>query len=916
MKKAGQIFFEPYYPFYRLRVKIVKITSYINMNKRIKIYISPFLVLLCFLSFVYSAPETTKEIVLKYGKTEKSQYCFIPYKQLQRPKIGLALSGGGARGFAQIGVLQVLEANNIPVDFIVGTSIGSIIGGLYAAGYSPDQIIEITQKIDWANIMVDKPPRINMFVAQKQESGKSILQLRFAGTKLSIPQAITPGQKLTSILNSLTLRADFETSSNFDQLKIPFRALACDLVSGNKVLLKDGNLAEAMRSSTAVPLLFDPVSKDNMMLVDGGLINNIPVDEVRKLGADLVIALDTSSELNEKSRLNVPWKVADQVTSIMQSEKNDNQRRAADVLIEPDLDDFKSDAFELAVQLIQRGREKAVSQINKIKELISKQNQSDLSKEFYDIESLIVKGASEELNSIAQLEIDKIIGPKTSFDSIYKCMQSVYKTGYFQDVKTLNKLKNDSLLTITFLITPNPSFSVIKLEGNTVFSDSLLQLQISCEPGFPINCDQAKKCISNIIGLYKDEGYALINISDIHLAEDTLTIKLSEGLVSNILIEGNNKTKTYVILREFPLKAGDIFNINEVDKGLNNIYSMNLFKTVSFEVLKDQQQARVKIKVEEKGFNIVRLSYRYDLERLNKTMIELEDENFIGLANRLTLHAHFGTKDQALKFKFRSDRIFNTFLTSTFDIYHQRQKLFIYSGGETTGEYRRIENGFSFSIGRQIERLGILSLIATVKHIDLQTVTGEGYPTGEYDLKTIELQSIVDTQDKFPFPNFGKYYLFSYKLSSSDFLNSQTSFFKLLSSFEFYSTFLKRNTIHTKLLWGTSDLTTPFIEQFRLGGQTSFLGLKENERIGRHVISGCLEYRYEFPFGFPIDFYWGLQYNIGATWKDAVDINPKDFIQGIGTSLSANTPIGPISLSVARMSDGRKVVYFSAGFGF
>ncbi|MBC8183986.1 patatin-like phospholipase family protein [candidate division KSB1 bacterium] len=897
-------------------MEIVKIIYYNKMTNRNQTFFFFVLFLFCCFTSIFSNPVSKKKIVLKYGKTEKPQYCFIPYKQLQRPKIGLALSGGGARGFAQIGVLQILEANKIPIDFIVGTSIGSIIGGLYAAGYSPDQIIEITKQIDWANIMVDKPPRTNMFVAQKQESGKAILQLRFNGTKLSIPQAITPGQKLTSILTSLTLRADFQTSSNFDQLKIPFRALACDLVTGNKVLLKDGNLAEAMRSSTAVPLLFDPVSRDNMMLVDGGLINNIPVDETRAMGADLVIALDTSSELNEKSLLNVPWKVADQVTSIMQSEKSDNQRRAADVLIEPDLNNFKSDDFELANQLIQKGREKAASQINKIKELISNLNESGLSNKSYDIESLTIKGASAELKSIAQHEIDKIITSKTSYNSIYKGMQSVYKSGYFQDVKTLNTLENDSLLTITFLLTPNPSFSAVKFEGNTVFSDSLLELQINCKPGFPINCYQAKKCISNIIGLYKDEGYALINISDIHLAEDTLNIKLSEGLVSNILIEGNNKTKGYVILREFPLRAGNIFNINEADKGIDNIYSMNLFKTVSFELFKDQQQARVKIKVEEKAFNLIRLSYRYDLERLNKTKIELEDENFLGLANRLTLHTQFGTKDQVIKFKFRSDRIFNTFLTNTFDIYHQRQKHFIYSEGETSGEYRRVENGLSFSIGRQIERLGILSLIAAAKNIDLQSVSGEGYPTGTYDLKTLELQSIVDTQDKFPFPNFGKYYLFSYKLSSSTILNSQTSFFKLLSSFEFYTTFLKRNTIHSKLLWGTSDLTTPFIEQFRLGGQDSFFGLRENERIGRHIVNGSMEYRYEFPFGFPVDFYWSLQFNIGATWKDAVDIQPKDFIQGMGTSLSANTPIGPISFSVGRMSEGRNVFYFSAGFGF
>ncbi|MHA1658036.1 MAG: BamA/TamA family outer membrane protein, partial [Promethearchaeota archaeon] len=400
------------------------------------------------------------------------------------------------------------------------------------------------------------------------------------------------------------------------------------------------------------------------------------------------------------------------------------------------------------------------------------------------------------------------------------------------------------------------------------------------------------------------------------LVNDTLTIHLNEGIVSSILIEGNKRTKNYVILREFPLKVGDILNINEVDNGMKNIYSSNLFKTVSFELTNVHNQANVKIKVDEKAFSIIRLGYRYDLERKNKTMIELVDENFFGIANKITFQSQYGARDKTIKLKFLSDRIFNTFLTTNFEANTQQVNNFIYENGKIIGEYQHRENGLSISVGRQIERLGILSIIAAVKNISLKSVSGYGYPTGNYDLKTIELQSIVDTQDKFPFPTTGKYYIFSYKLSSSTILNSQTSFFKLFSSLDFYSTFLKRNTIHPKLCWGTSDLTTPFIEQFRLGGQSSFFGLRENERIGRHIVLGSLEYRYEFPFSFPIDAYWSLQYNIGATWKNSIDIQPKDFLQGLGSSLALNTPIGPISFSLGRMSDGRNVVYFSAGFGF
>jgi len=886
------------------------------MNYKIKTFFSIILLIFFLNSTLFSKSEIIKILNLDFENIEKAPYCFIPYKQLKRPKIGLALSGGGARGFAQIGILQILEENGIPIDYIVGTSIGSIIGGLNAAGYSPHQLEKITKNIDWTNIMVDKPPRTNLFVAQKQDRAKAILQLRFRGKKLTFPQALTPGQKLTSILSSLTMGADFQTSSNFDHLKIPFRALACDLVSGKKIVLKDGNLAEAMRASSAVPLLFEPIAKDNMLLVDGGLISNIPVDEVKELGADLVIALDTSANLNEKQSLNVPWKIADQVTSIMQAEKNNFQRIQADVLIKPELNEFKSDDFEFVDKLVEEGRNQAIAHITKIKQLIQLKNQNTISSKKYIIQSIEIIESSLFLKSIAQQIINKNCKVFSSLRDIYNTMQLIYQTGYFKNVYTKNTIINDSLLTVEYFLESNPTFSVINFTGNTIFSDSLLLDQINSKPGVPINCNEAKNDISKIFALYKNKGYVLINISDISLNNDTLTISINEGIVSSISFEGNEKTKNYVILREFPAKVGGILNINDINEGIDNVYSTNLFKTVFFEVSKKQNQANLKIKVDEKAFNIIRLGYRYDLERKNKVMIELVDENCLGIANPVSLQGQYGARDKILKFSYRSDRIFNTFLTTNFEAKAQQAKNFIYDNGEIIGEYQRRENSLSISVGRQIERLGILSIIAAVKDIHLQSVYGRGYPIGNYDLKTIELKSIVDTQDKFPFPTSGKYYHFSYKLSSSTILNSETSFFKLFSSFDFYTTFLKRNTIHPKLCWGTSDLTTPFIEQFRLGGQSSFFGLRENERIGRHIVLGSLEYRFEFPFALPIDVYWSLKYNIGATWKNSIDIQPKDFIQGIGSSISLDTPIGPISFSLGRMSDGRNVAYLSAGFDF
>lgn len=852
---------------------------------------------------------------LEYDGVDKPPFCYVPQKLIKRPKIGLALSGGGARGFAQIGVLQILEENNIPIDIIVGSSMGSIVGGLYAAGYSPQEIEQLTQGIDWSTIMIDKPPRTNLFIGQKQERGRTVFQIRFKNFKPAFPQAITPGQKLTTILTNITLRANYQISSDFDKLKIPFRAIACDLVSGRKIIIGNGNLAEAMKASSAVPLLFSPVVRDSLLLVDGGLINNIPVDEVKSFNVDLAIGVDTVSRLRAKDKLGAPWEIADQVTTIMQREKNAEQREAADVIIQIDMENYKSDDFQQIHDIIQAGREEANKNIYKIKKLIEQKSKKTLSPLNYPIGSVKVTGKDNSAIRIASEIIQRKIKHIASYQHIYNSLEDIYKSGYFKDVKAIAALA-DSVLSIKYTVISNQNLNAIAFEGNTVFKDSVLYSRIKSEYGKPINYYHAKTDISNIIGLYKKSGIASVVISEIKYFDDSLRINIDEGVISSIKIDGNDRTKDYVILREFPLKPGDIFNINKANDGLNNIHSTGLFETVTFEVLKNKHKINLNITVKEKAFNLIRFSYRYDLERKSRGMIEFVDENILGSANQLTIHGQYGQRDKKIHLRFRADRIFNSFLTNNIDFFHHGFKNFAYDDGGQTGEYFQKESGFSFSLGRQIERLGIFSVITTFNLIELEKLSGYGFPVGKYELKTIALQSIVDTQDQFPFPNTGKFYQFFYKMSSANFLNSQISFVKLFNSLEVYYTFLKRNTIHPKLFWGTSDLTTPFIEQFRLGGKSSFYGLRENEKIGRHIIVGSFEYRYLFPFGFPINIYWSLRYDIGATWKNQLDINPKDFIQGIGSSVSLETPVGPIEFSLGRSSLGKNVFYFSAGFQF
>ncbi|HFE52378.1 MAG TPA: patatin, partial [Bacteroidetes bacterium] len=207
-----------------------------------------------------------------------------------RARVGIALSGGGVRGIAQIGVLEVLQKHDIPVDVVVGTSMGSVVGGLYAAGLTPQEIWDFARRIRWQEILIDRPPRSHLFLGQKRERERYLIQLRLQGPFLrpDIPLAFTPGQRLTSTLTAAVLSSPFGYQTRFDCLPIRYRALATDLTTGQPVLLAKGNLVEAMRASVSIPLLFTPVQKNDTLLVDGGLVSNIPVEQTYATGADLV----------------------------------------------------------------------------------------------------------------------------------------------------------------------------------------------------------------------------------------------------------------------------------------------------------------------------------------------------------------------------------------------------------------------------------------------------------------------------------------------------------------------------------------------------------------------------------------------------------------------------------------------------
>ena len=279
-----------------------------------------------------------------------------------RPRIGLVLSGGGARGLAHVGVIQILEEMKIPISCIAGTSMGAIVGGLYAAGLSPAEMEKLVTSMEWNEAFKDKPPPSELTFRRKKDAAEYLIDsdLGFKNKKFQIPKGLLQGQNLNLMLKSILFHT--EGVDDFDKLNIPFRAIATDIETGDAVVLGKGELVKAIRASMSIPALFAPVEIDNKMLVDGGVANNLPIDIVRQMGADVVIAVDISTKLSSRDQLTSSIEITAQLTSILVQRNTARQiqsLREGDILITPDMGDIGSADFFKAPEAVTVGRKKA-----------------------------------------------------------------------------------------------------------------------------------------------------------------------------------------------------------------------------------------------------------------------------------------------------------------------------------------------------------------------------------------------------------------------------------------------------------------------------------------------------------------------------------------------------------------------------
>ena len=429
-------------------------------------------------------------------------------QEQKRPKIGLVLSGGGAKGFAHIGVLKVIEEAGIKIDYIGGTSMGAVIGGLYASGYNATQIDSIFHKINFDELLNDYIPRSAKSFYEKRNDESYALSLPFSNFKVGIPQALSKGLYNFNLLSRLTRHV--RQVNDFNQLPTPFLCIGTNIETGQQVLLNKGNLAQAMLASAAFPTLFTPIEIDGQLLIDGGVANNFPVDEVKNLGADLIIGVDVQDGLWDKNQLKNATKILVQITNLHSIEQMKNKIKGTDIYITPDIKNFGVLSFDRGREIIQRGEEAAFAVYEKIKTLSTDQNY--FKKPRLSVYKDSVKLAQINTTKLRKYTNDYVFGklgfkPKTpiTYSHLESGINTLLATENFHSISYSFK-NNEQGEDLELQLAENPIYTYLKLglhydelfksgilvnitHKNNLFKNDLASLDIILGDNFRYNLD-------------------------------------------------------------------------------------------------------------------------------------------------------------------------------------------------------------------------------------------------------------------------------------------------------------------------------------------------------------------------------------------------------------------------------------------
>ncbi len=890
--------------------------------------VNRYLLFLFFLSNLIFAQKTD---TLKLNLTYRS----LPFNlSTQIPRefnnFAIVLSGGGARGFAEIGILKALEEAHIPITKIYGTSIGAIIGGMYSLGYSIDKISDILLNTDWYSFYsIEEKNRSQLFLEQKRILDNAFLTLRMDGLKPVVPKSINSGLLINEFFTKIKFSAPLNRNWNFDNLRYRFRAVATNLYTAKAVLIKKGDIAKAFRASSSVSFLMPPVKFDTLTLVDGGVVANIPVRSAKKDNSDFVIAVDVTSPLRKQNEIIYPWEIADQLVSLPMQEINNLNRKNADFIFRPTLNK-KGDDFTNLPEVVKTGY-KEKSNIPKLKNKIEK-FLIHKNPKFGEI----VKNCSFNFSDPIASE----------FAENFKNLKRITKARLYLELYILSKKyalknvfltigkteKNKNLISLHY--SKYPLIKKIEINNSGLPEDIRNKIKAKFESKIQLSPENLLKIILFTLEKIRAEGNYSTEFSYYNFDKSTSSLNLYfvTPLLKKIKITGNEKSKDYVISRELEFKENQPVTKKDLDKSLDNLRLSDLFGSVQIN-LKNINPATdmLSVNVTEKPTRLVRFGMKMDNQYLARFFVDIRNENVKGTGNQLGFTFFGGLRTQEVTIEHIAPRIFSSYFTYKIQLkykhilipkFEHEQDNFLRT--EEKFRYDQSEAGLILGIGRQITKLG--NLLAVWKYSRAKIWNYPGYEENEI-FNSLKLNFTIDSRSDVYFGNKGLFLNAFYELAFP-LAGSKYNFNKTYFLFKKFIDISHNLILSPELKLGYADQQLPLSQQFSMGGQFDFFGTDIFQNRGGQVFKTSIGLRYKIPWEIIFPTFIEARYDLGRIWKKKESIKFNELVHGIGVSLSFKTPIGPAVFSVGRSFYFKNIIpneivifgdyhfYFTLGYYF
>lgn len=407
---------------------------------------------------------------------------FITFSQEEQSKkkdlkVGLVMSGGGAKGFAHIGALKVLEKAGVRIDYIGGTSMGAIVGSLYASGYNATEIDSIFRSYDFDELMQDNLPRRVKSMYQKENTEKYALSLPIKNGSIGLPKALSKGQNVFNELSKLTEHV--HSIDDFSKLPIPFFCIATNLETGNQEILEEGFLPEAIKASGSFPTLLNPVEIDKKIMVDGGVVNNFPTDIMRKKGVDIVIGIDVQGKLLTKNEITSAPDVLMQIVNFQMYEDEQKKKGLTDYYVHPEVSDYTVISFDDIQDIVKSGEAATFKQFQAFKKLASQQINREpvkapirFKRDSLEIKNIIVKGTKNYTNSYVKGKLGYKKNVPFTYEDFSIGLNQLAATKNFKSIQY--KFLKDKTVEFTLDEADVSSFLNINIHYDDLFKTSTL----------------------------------------------------------------------------------------------------------------------------------------------------------------------------------------------------------------------------------------------------------------------------------------------------------------------------------------------------------------------------------------------------------------------------------------------------------